>query len=95
MFRCERCRTSFTNSEARTLEYCPRCQGEGQQAPLALKIFVGPLAGHVERTRQAVRELGGRTGRASPRGSTDALVSMLPAQAGRSTGTPEGKNASA
>src|SRR5829696_3134410 len=95
MFRCERCRRSFTNSEARTLEYCPICQEAGEQAPLALKIFVGPLTEHVERTRQAVRELGGRPRQVRPRGSTVVLASKLPAPAGRSTGISEGKRAGA
>ena len=81
MFSCERCRTRFTNGDARTLEYCPLCQEEGEQVPLALKLFVGPLTEHVERTRMAARELGGRP--------------KLPAPAGRSTDTSEGNGASA
>jgi hypothetical protein len=96
MFRCERCRTRFTNQEARTLEYCPLCQEEGEQAPLVLKLFVGPLTEPVERTRQAMRELGGR-GRprqVKPRASTIVLASKLPAPRGRSTDNSEGSSAS-
>jgi hypothetical protein len=91
MFRCERCRTRFTNSEARTLEYCPLCQEEGEQAPLALKIFIGPLTDHVERTREALRQLNDRPRRVRPRGSTTVLASKLPARQGRSKGISDGE----
>jgi hypothetical protein len=78
MFRCERCKTRFSNQEARTLEYCPLCQEEGEQASLVLKIFIGPFTGQVERARQAAR----------------VLAPKLPAPAGRSTDTSEGNSAS-
>jgi hypothetical protein len=55
MFRCERCRTKFTNSEARTLEFCPLCQEDGRQAPLALKIFVGPIMDTIRASKHPIR----------------------------------------
>jgi hypothetical protein len=80
MFRCERCRTRFTNSEARTLEFCPLCQEDGEQVSLALKLFIadGPLTGAVDRTRRVVRELGGRRAPLD-RSSRTSISSTLPA----------------
>jgi len=89
MFKCERCGTRYTNSEAKGLQSCPLCQEDGEHAPLALKLFVtdGPLTGAVERTRRVVRELGGRPEREELQGRTQiSLPSSLPASAGRSKG---------
>jgi len=91
MFRCERCETQFTNSEARGLEYCPLCQEDGVEAPLTLKLFLesGPLTGAVDRTRLVVQKLGGR--QAALRRSRTSIPSDLPVPRGRSTGISEEK----
>jgi len=82
MFRCERCRTKFTNSEARTLEFCPICQEDGEKSPLVLKLFIAdrPLTSAVDRTRRVMRELGGRPA-PPPRGGRTSISSRFPAPA--------------
>jgi hypothetical protein len=94
MFRCERCETRFTNTEARSLEHCPLCQEDGELSPLVLKVFVteGPLHGAVERTRKVMRELGARP--EAGRSVASPLAAKLPARHGRSKDISEGKGAS-
>jgi len=97
MFRCDRCRTQFTNSEARGLEYCPLCQEHGEQSPLFLKLFASDtsLPGAVERTRRVVRELGGRPEKKKLGSVTRiSLPLRLQAPRGRSTDISAGKAAS-
>jgi predicted nucleic acid-binding Zn-ribbon protein len=60
MFRCERCGSAFTPSEAKGLEGCPTCQErDGVRSPLAFKLFDGVAPGPtaLERVRQAARGL--------------------------------------
>jgi len=92
MYRCERCKTQFANGEARSLEYCPLCQEDGVEAPLALKLFLenSSLTGAVDRTRRVVRKLGGRQATLG-RESRTSIPADLPVPRGRSTGISEGK----